>query len=303
MPTFIELAQAIGSPRINTVGAACAIIGLILYSLAGALAYFLQHKEEIQSTDRKEFTFFLRPANAAQTFFNKFWGPVGQGWLGVLTWRSFSATLVFSVVLNVACISLILKGVPEDAPDFNLNLVSILFFSELWFLFCNFLGDLFSVNVTRWMLHKITTLKKKAWKYIFIDLTGIVLGYGVMLVPAFVVLQLSGMLFDNPNELIQAGMAGNVLIPFFLLIFGVSAFPSFLSVFALAAFLSITIPTTAYLFTFIVFNLGRRVYHWCLEERYGAALRGMRLLKSVGGYLSMVGTAILSIPPLVEALV
>ncbi len=284
----------------NSFGAWCAVLGFGVFAFAAPIAYFLKYKEASAQETNKAFQFILLPAQAAQAFFNVLWGKVGRGWFGVLSVRSFFVTLGFSVVINLLCIRLILSNVPPDAPTFDLNFIGILYSSELWFIFCNFLGDLFSVNITRLMLHKIIHTESKTWRYVVYDFLGVVGGYLLMILPGFLVLQFNELLFDNPNEMIQAGMAGNVLIPFFLGIFAVASFPSLLTVFALLSVLSITVPTGTYLFLFVFFNAGRHLYHRFMGERHGMVLKASRVLMFWGGFFSMLGSALLAVPFLWE---
>jgi len=188
----------------NILGAWSIVIGVILYSISAPDAMFIKEKDSpdgifyIKDRDNPhgrliqiKYDFIIWPAIVAQLFFDTFWGKVGKGWLGVLTWRSFFMTLTFSVVINFVCILMIIGNIPSDVPNFSTIQISILIKSELMFILCNFIGDLFSVNVTRFLINKLINAKIKKWKFIIYDLIGIFFGYFLMAMPGLLVLLVS----------------------------------------------------------------------------------------------------------------
>lgn len=279
---------------ISKIGAWFAIIGLLLFTFAAPVVYFLKEKNATTGDSQPKFHFIIWPAKAAQAFFNALWGEVGKGLFGVLTGRSIMVTLIFSVAINLICIQLILVSAPPDAPEFGLDYIKILYTSEIWFIFCNFIGDLFSIHVTRFLLHKIIH-KKASWKYIAWDFGGIIGGYFLMLLPSWLLFQFGLSFFESPNEIIHAGLFGNVLIPFFLGIFALSYFPSLITFFALFSVLSITVPTGIYLSLMIFVNIGYRTYKRFLVEKSRLVYSYAKVIKSVGAYLSMLSSALLAL--------
>ena len=96
--------------------------------------------------------------------------------------------------------------------------------------------------------------------------------------------------------MIESGLFGNALIPFFLGVFAITNFPSILSFFALFSILSITVPTLLYLTLIIFVNLGYRFYQKCLVEKSGVIRRYAQKAQKVGVFLTMLGSFVLVIP-------
>lgn len=285
--------------QINTIGAWLVCIGFVLFSIAAPITFFIK-EDTAKNFPNQEFHFIIWPAIAAQTFFSAIWGKVGNGIFGVLTFKSVRNTLFFSVTINILCIFLILNKASQDSPSFSVDHIRILYTSKIWFICCNFLGDLLSIHVTRYLLDKIIHSKIKSWKYIILDITGILCGYLIMLLPSFLVYQISITFYETPNELLQTGLLGNLLIPFFLLIFAFTDFPSIVTFFALFSILSITIPTGIYLFLIIFVNIGYRLYKRYSIEKNKMVRRYSKTTKEIGAYLTMLGSVLLALPFLIK---
>lgn len=285
---------------INNFGQFVFITSFLIYTLTLSAVFVFREIPE-DPANPKRFRIIVWPAKVAQTFFNAFWGKVDtpdtrfRALFKFFTWRSAYATLIFSVSLNVICILLILFSAPPDSPRPTFLKIQILFTSEIMFLFCNFLGDFVSVNITRFVLHNITTKKRKNLRYIALDALGIILGYGVMLLPGALVLMFGPAFVDNINDLLEFGLLGNALMPFFLFVFAFSDFPSAVSLFALFSVFSITIPTAMYLGLIIFTNVFHRLWTKMPDETQSFVLRIFQVIKPISAYSMVFGGGITAV--------
>lgn len=76
---------------ITTLGSLAVFVGFIIVVVAAPIVFFTKQSSDTSGGATPPFHFIIWPAKVAQAFFNRFWGEVGKGWFGVLTWRSFSA--------------------------------------------------------------------------------------------------------------------------------------------------------------------------------------------------------------------
>lgn len=277
------------------LGALSVIAGFVLYSLAAPIVFFIKEENGSRELSHQKYDFIIWPARAAQFFFDSFWGKVGKGKFGVLTWRSFWATLTFSVLINLICVGLILGNAPPDMPRPMFEYIGILFYSKIFFILCNFIGDFFSVNITRYLLDRIIHSDINSWRYIVFDILGIIGGYLLMLLPAVFFFLFGSLIFENPNDMIQIGLFGNILIPFFLGIFAISTFPSLLAFFSSFAIFSITLPTIIYLFLIIFVNTGYQIYHGYVFGKKGWIRENAKIAVIFGQYLALSGSALFAI--------
>lgn len=198
----------------------------------------------------------IYPAIALNTLFEKFiFGPKTERKFWFLSWRSLTTTFAFSGIANLICIFLLLAHMPDDMPASNRQADRIFVYSYFFFLLFNFLGDFVSISFTRHVLSKIIKGRCNFFKYLILDLFGILAGYLVTLSPTLFFIIYCFNTGEAINQFAHNGFLGNGLIPFFLLIFVTSGLSWPLSIFALVSVFSVTIPTVCYLlfisFTYI----------------------------------------------------
>ena len=276
------------SDLVNLWGAYIFLFGVTLVLFSSAILFFLRRPENSDSNlPTAPFHWYFWPAIAANAFFTRLFGPRGAGLKGLLTWRSIIVTLLFSTVANLLCIWFILTSAPDDAPAFDLELIRILTFSHLVFMLFNFFGDLVSVSVTRHAVDRIVSLRKHYARYLLLDILGVVLGYLVNFLPGLLAFVYAAQTDVTLNQLIHAGLFGNALIPFFLLIFATTTMPFPFAVFAFVAVFSITIPTAIYLFLILFVNLGYRLYRGGQTQQYLRMRKAFRYLYQAGKRIKM----------------
>ena len=276
-----------------TLGQYIIIFGGVLRIFSSSILFFLRQEENPQPGPlTSKFHWYIWPAVAANAFYTRLFGKRGSGIRDLFSWRSVFVTILVSVSANIACVILILKSMPEDVPLFDPKLFRILVFSYLVFMISNFFGDLVSISITRHILDKMVTLKKKLVRYLIFDIIGIVLGYVITLTPSiaavFYVIQSN----SDLNQLIQIGILGSVIIPFFLIIFATTNMPFPFIILALVAILSITIPTATYIFLIIFINFCYRIYRLFFQEKLYPMNKILYSADRLGNALLVIGATL-----------
>ncbi len=216
----------------------------------------------------------------------------------LFTWRGVGCTAPISVVANSVCIGLILTNIPEDLPEFDLELIKILIFSYFFFVLFNFLGDLISISITRHAVSRIIQQKYKLIRYLAMDISGIILGYLITLLPTWSVVIYCLVSGGDLNPWIHTGLLGNALIPSFLVIFATTNMPWPFLLFAIIAVLSITIPTAIYLFLMISLLFGYKFHRYVWKGEIGSS-RMERILKLLITILRLLLFVLISLTALV----
>ena len=193
-------------------------------------------------------------------------------------------------------IILILTSIPEDLPQFDLQIIRILWTSYAVFILFNFLGDLLSINITRHVLAKIVAGKCNFLKYLGIDIAGIMLGYFITLLPTLTVTIICLITNSELNPWIHYGLLGNALIPFFLFIFATTSMPFSFFIFAFIAVFSVTIPTAIYLILMVFCFAGYKTYKSFKSNE------DLSVLENVAKLLSIFAKTLLFIAPIIAAL-
>ncbi len=290
-----------GIDLINICGASIFLIGAIALLFSAPMLYFKRPLEVSGvSSLGDRFHWRIWPATVANAIFTRLFGPRGAGLRGLLTWRSLVMTFSLSAFANLICVAFILTSVPDDAPEFDLEPIGILTFSHVVFLGFNFLGDLVSVSITRHVLDRMVTLKRRYTLYILLDIGGIILGYLVNFLPGLIALAYASQTNVSLNQLIHAGLFGNVLIPFFLVIFATTSMPWPFAAFALIAVLSITIPTVTYLFFTLLINACHWLYEGVVMRQTQWASMLLQRIQLTGKILMIVGPALSAVSVLME---
>lgn len=290
-----------GPEDINNFGAWITVIGFISWVLSAPTLWFIKEVDPGPAHSKSGlFRWNIGPALVANAFFEKFFGERGKGFRDLFTWRSVTVTLLFSGIANLLCVLLILTSSPEDAPPFELPMIRILFLNHVVFMTFNFLGDLVSVSVTRHILNKIATTQKDYLHYFSLDLLGIFFGYLVTLSPTFLAICYSLIFNYKFNELIHAGLLGNALMPFFLLIFSTTHIGIPLTIFSLLAVFSITIPTAFYLFLVFTINFGRLIYQRISSSKSHLITSLLSFGKIFGGWLMIGGGGLMALDVIIK---
>jgi len=263
-----------------------------------ALFYLKNVKEfekiytELSDNDYKKIVW---PAIFANNFFCYFFGNVGNGIKGLLTWRSIGVTFLFSTIANALCLFIILENIPNDIPFFDLNLIKITVFSYFTFILFNLVGDMFSICVTRTVLWRIVKQRTNFLKFIGYDILGIMIGYLITIFPSLLYCLHYWITGDELNKWIQFGLLGNTIIPFFLYIFATTHMPFPFTIFAIIAIFSITIPTTIYLFLMMFSFIGFHLFQIINENYITITINILQLLYNFFKTVMFIVTLLLSI--------
>ncbi len=222
-----------------------------------------QSDAELQRLTLEQYHFLIWPAQFMNRVYQIYFGRVAlndkgklgkTGWKQLYSFKSMRRVLWLSLGANLICCILILLERPK-AFEITMDHIQVVFFSYLFFLFCNFWGDLISVNISRYVVVKIVHKGRLGWTLLLIlllDVAGIVIGYLVTLTPSLSI-TLYCWVTDSPfNEWIEWGVLGNGLIPFLLFLFATTFFSIPVTVFAVVAVLSVTIPTVGYLVLMLI---------------------------------------------------
>lgn len=232
--------------------------------LAAAILYYQRNRREIAEKCGHYFsagqkTWLVWPAIGANSFFDFIFGTK------LISVRSLLTTLAISIGANFACLILILMNLPRDFPPVEPSLIKISFYSLVWFITFNFLGDVISLNITRRCVRKIVNREYDLVKYLSWDVGGIIVGYFITLLPAAASAGYA-VFFSAPlNPLFRKGILGGVLIPFFLFIFATGGLPIIFGIWACISVFSITIPTAIYLSLMGLCLLGFKISEWWLQ--------------------------------------
>lgn len=247
------------------------IVGSLVWALTLSSIFFITHvrrfDKDYPALSGRAFHWLIWPAIAANFLFEHLFGQRGDNIWSLYTWRSVSVTFLISLLANSICVFLILTSIPDDVIEFDLTLVRMLGLNYCIFVIFNFLGDLVSVGITRHVLSRILSGKFNFLRYLFIDITGIILGYIVTLLPSIAVVSYSIIQGIEINEFIKDGFLGGSIIPFFLFVFATTNMPIAVSVFAFVSIFSITIPTAMYIVLMGFCYFGYRIYQVTFKER------------------------------------
>ena len=105
------------------------------------------------------------------------------------------------VLLSFIALAFIFINAPSDLPPFDFELIKIFGLSYLMFIIFNFLGDLISINITRYIVYKIST-QKRIFKNILLDLFGMVIGYIITFLPIIAIFILFNSITLEPSSLL-----------------------------------------------------------------------------------------------------
>jgi len=265
--------------HLNLLSSYLVIVASFLLLILYPARYYLYHArkfdKEYPTLSEGQFHWLIWPAIGASYFYEKLLGKVGPRFRDLFTWRSVTVTFFFSFLANTICIFLILTSIPSDLPPFDLQLIRILGLSHIVFIVFNYMGDLVSVNITRYVVSKIVAGKCNFLRYIATDVLGILLAYFITLAPSIFVTTYCWITGDELNQWVHTGLLGSSLIPFFLFIFATTNMPASFSIFAFVAVFSVTIPTAIYLFLMAFCYLGYRGYTFVLNRKKVSFVKGI----------------------------
>ncbi len=206
------------------------------------------------------------PAIGLNKVFTKLFGKTDVRFWRLFTWRSCTVTALLSLLSNMICVLLIFNTEPKDFQHIEFALLRIVVNSYLVFILFNFIGDWFSVNVSRYILNKIVLDKRKLFWYLSIDMGGIAIGYLITLLPSYSILLYCLVSGDELNIWIQRGLLGNAIIPFFLFIFSTTNLSWIFAFFSIIAVFSVTIPTFSYMFLILFCYSGYHSYRVIFDK-------------------------------------
>ena len=242
------------------------LFGSITGLVTMAIRFYIHNRREIsdkygQYLAAGQKTWLVWPAIGANAFFDVVFGKE------IISIRSLLTTLCVSVAANFACVILIFMSFPEDLPPIEPVTIKTLVYSYLWFIGFNFMGDVASLYVTRRCVRKIINREYDLVKYVVIDISGIVLGYLITLLPTILVTLYAILSSTTLNQWVHMGILGNALVPFFLFIFATGGLPLTFGVWAVISVFSITIPTAIYLSLMVLCLIGFKVNMWWLKGK------------------------------------
>lgn len=284
--------------KLNLTANYMLIAGSLLVAIGSPVLFYIKHarqfEKEYPSLSNGEFNWLIWPAIAANYLFVRLFGERGTRIRDLITWRSIGVTFLISFFTNLICVILVLISIPDDYPSFDIRLTKILVSNYFVFIIFNFFGDFISVSFTRYVLSLIVAGKCNFIRYLKIDIIGIVLGYLITFLPTLLIVTYCWLTGDEINKWINAGLLGNVLIPFFLFIFATTNMPFPFPIFAFLAVFTITIPTVSYLSLIAFCYFGYRIYFSIKKEKAVSLIEGVfKVLLSIGKLLVFLAPLLL----------
>lgn len=256
--------------------------GALAALLVSSALYYIRNRKQLaerysEYLARGERTRIIYPAVGANAFFEFVFGKK------ILSVRSVLAVMGVSATANIVCILIAFAKFPEDFPPIEPEILRIYFYSSVWFLILNFLGDFASLSITRYCLRKIISRHHDLLKYLVVDFGGIALGYAITTMPVYLLGTYCMITSTGLNIFIRKGLLGSAIVPFFYFLLATGGLPPIFGFWAAVAVLSITIPTGIYLTLFLICLVGFQIHERWWKDRSKARIESF--LEGIANFL------------------